>query len=160
MQIAYIYFLKYMNWICKNFDELTPHELYAILQLRSIVFVVEQNCVYPDMDDKDQHSFHFMGWESEKLCAYTRLVPKGISYKDHQSIGRVVTAPHSRGKGAGRELMLQSIAKTIELFGNYPIKIGAQLYLKNFYKSLGFVQTSDTYLEDGIEHIEMILPLS
>jgi len=149
-----------MNWICKSFDELTPHELYAILQLRSIVFVVEQNCLYPDMDGKDQHSFHLMGWENEKLCAYTRLVPKGVSYKDHQSIGRVVTAPHSRGKGAGRELMLHSIVKTIELFGNNPIKIGAQLYLKKFYESLGFIQTSDTYLEDGIEHIEMILPPS
>ncbi|TMI63560.1 MAG: GNAT family N-acetyltransferase [Bacteroidetes bacterium] len=149
-----------MNWICKSFDELTPHELYAILQLRSIVFVVEQNCVYLDMDDKDQHSFHLMGWENEKLCAYTRIVPKGISYKDYTAIGRVVTAPHARGKGAGRELMLHSIAKTIELFGSNSIKIGAQLYLKKFYESLGFIQTSDTYLEDGIEHIEMILPLS
>jgi ElaA protein len=146
-----------MNWNCKKFDELTPHELYAILQLRNIVFAVEQNCVYPDMDDRDQQSFHLMGWENEKLCAYTRLVPKGVSYKDHPAIGRVVTAPHARGKGAGKELMLQSIAKTIELFGNNSIKIGAQLYLKKFYESLGFVQTSDLYLEDGIEHIEMIL---
>jgi ElaA protein len=146
-----------MHWICKKFDELNPHELYAILQLRNIVFAVEQTCIYPDMDDKDQFSFHLMGWENEKLCAYTRLVPKGISYADYQSIGRVVTAPFARGKGAGRELMLQSIARSIELFGNNPIKIGAQLYLKKFYESLGFDQTSDTYLEDGIEHIEMIL---
>jgi len=146
-----------MQWIFKKFEELTIQELYAILELRCIVFVVEQHCVYPDVDNKDQGSFHLMGWENNKLCAYTRIAPKGIHHKNYPAIGRVVTAPHVRGKGAGRKLMLESIAKTIELFGNNPIKIGAQLYLKKFYESLGFVQTSDTYLEDGIEHIEMIL---
>jgi ElaA protein len=146
-----------MNWLCKKFDDLTPHELYAILQLRNIVFAVEQNCVYPDMDDKDQASYHLMGWENNKLTAYTRLVPPGVSYPDLPSIGRVVTAPDVRRKGSGRELMNVSIDKVHELFGNMPVKIGAQLYLKKFYESLGFIQTSDVYDEDGIDHIEMRL---
>jgi ElaA protein len=146
-----------MNWICKKFDELTPRELYAILQLRNIVFVVEQNCVYPDMDDKDQLSFHFMGWEGKKLVAYTRLMAVRVYYADHPAIGRVVTSPDVRNSGIGRELMKLSIEKAHELFNFSAIKIGAQLYLKKFYESLGFRQTSDIYLEDGIEHIEMIL---
>lgn len=146
-----------MNWICKKFDDLNPHELYAILQLRNIVFVVEQNCVYPDLDNKDQLSFHFMGWEAHKLAAYTRLVPKGVSYPDYPAIGRVVTSPDVRKTGIGRDLMNLSIQKCHELFGASPIKIGAQLYLKKFYESLGFIQANDMYLEDGIEHVEMIL---
>jgi ElaA protein len=146
-----------MNWICKKFDDLNPHELYAILQLRNIVFAVEQNCVYPDMDDKDQLSFHFMGWADEKLVAYTRLMAAGVYYPDHPAIGRVVTSPGIRRLGIGRELMKLSIEKAHELFNYSAIKIGAQLYLKKFYESLGFRQTSDIYLEDGIEHIEMIL---
>ena len=146
-----------MNWLCKKFDDLTPHELYAILQLRNIVFAVEQNCVYPDMDDKDQASYHLMGSENNKLVAYTRLVPPGVSYPDLASIGRVVTAQDVRRKGSGRELMNVSIDKVHELFGIMPVKIGAQLYLKKFYESLGFIQTSDIYDEDGIDHIEMTL---
>ena len=146
-----------MNWVCKKFGDLKPNELYAILQLRSIVFVVEQNCVYPDMDDKDQSCLHFMCWNESKLIAYTRLVPKGISYPDHSSIGRVVTSPIVRKTGIGRELMERSIRETYQQFGHSSIKIGAQLYLKKFYESLGFLQTSDVYLEDGIEHIEMII---
>lgn len=144
-----------MNWICKKFDELTPHELYAILQLRNIVFAVEQNCVYPDMDDKDQLSFHFMGWEGKKLVAYTRLIPRGVYYSDLPAIGRVVTSPDVRKSGIGRELMKRSIQKSQELFNCSSIKIGAQLYLRKFYESLEFRQTSDIYLEDEIEHIEM-----
>jgi ElaA protein len=147
-----------MDWICKKFDELTLPELYEILKLRCDVFVVEQNCVYPDLDNKDQPGYHFMGRENNRLVAYTRLAPKGISYPDFPSIGRVATSPAARNQGAGRELMLRSIEKAKELFGNTPIKIGAQLYLKKFYASLGFVQTGDEYVEDGIDHIAMILP--
>jgi ElaA protein len=145
-----------MNWIVKKFDELSPHELYAILQLRNEVFVVEQNCVFQDADNKDQSSYHLMGWINEKLVAYTRLVPPGVAY-DKASIGRVVTSPSIRRTGLGKELMNTSIEKTKQLFGNTPILIGAQLYLKKFYESLGFHQSSSIYLEDGIEHIEMIL---
>jgi ElaA protein len=143
-----------IQWILKKFDELTPHQLYAILQLRNEVFVVEQNCVFQDADGKDPACYHFMGFVENKLAAYTRLVPPGVIYTEI-SIGRVVTSPVVRGSGAGRELMTKSIDACYSLFGEGPIKIGAQLYLKTFYESLGFRQISDVYLEDGIEHIYM-----
>ena len=144
-----------ITWLCKKFDDLTPHELYAILQLRNEVFVLEQNCIFQDADDKDQQSFHFMGWLNKKLIAYTRIVPAGIA-SDKVSIGRVATSPSVRRTGIGKELLERSIEKTKELFGNVPIIIGAQLYLKKFYESLGFRQSGDIYHEDGIEHIKMI----
>ena len=143
-----------LQWSLKKFDALTAFELYAILRLRNEVFVVEQNCVFQDADDKDQGCYHLMGTKGDHLVAYTRLVPPGHIYKE-ASIGRVVTAPSMRMHGAGKLLMWQSIEKVHELFGNNPIKIGAQLYLKKFYESFGFKQISDVYLEDGIEHIYM-----
>ena len=144
-----------MLWIIKKFADLTPHELYAILQLRNEVFVVEQNCVYQDADNKDQQSWHVMGWYENLLAAYTRILPPGIMY-ELPSIGRVVTAAAIRKTGTGKQLMEKSIETVENLFGNAPIQIGAQLYLKKFYESLGFRQSSEMYLEDGIEHIEMI----
>ena len=145
-----------LNWILKKFEELTPAELYAIMQLRNEVFVVEQNCVYQDADNKDLKSHHFMGWDSETLVTYTRLLPQDVSYAE-ASIGRVVSSPKYRGTGSGRELMQRSIAHSFNLFNCNTIKIGAQVYLKKFYESLGFVQSSDEYLEDNIPHIEMLL---
>jgi ElaA protein len=112
--------------------------------------------VFLDADDKDQPSYHLMGWENDHLAAYTRLVPAGVSYEE-ASIGRVVTSPPKRGKGLGRELMHQSISKLYMLWGKNTIKIGAQLYLKSFYESLGFQQCSNIYIEDGIDHIHMLL---
>ena len=125
------------------------------MQLRNEVFVVEQNCVFQDADDKDQESYHLMGFDKSKLVAYTRIVPPGVIYPE-ASIGRVVTSPSVRGSGAGKILMQQSIQSVYDLFSKFPIKIGAQLYLKAFYESFGFVQSSDVYLEDGIEHIYMV----
>ena len=145
-----------ITWICKPFNELPPAALYAVLQLRNEVFVVEQQCVFQDADNKDQLSFHLMGWEGDKLVAYTRLVPPGIAYEE-ASIGRVVTAITARGSGIGRQLMQRSIAACRKLFGNGTIRIGAQLYLKEFYGSLGFIPTGGIYPEDGIEHIQMLL---
>lgn len=144
------------QWTCKTFQELSVDELYSLLRLRSDVFVVEQNCVFLDQDNKDQYCFHIMGWDEKNLVASTRLVPKGISYPDYHSIGRVVNSRDYRGLGLGKELMEYSIKKCMEHFGNGPIKIGAQLYLKKFYESLGFIQSSEVYDEDGIDHIEMI----
>ncbi|MFC0772295.1 GNAT family N-acetyltransferase [Terrimonas alba] len=144
-----------LNWTLKKFEDLSPDELYAILRLRSEVFVVEQNCIFLDMDNKDQQCYHLLGWQSDLLAAYTRLAPPGISY-EQPSIGRVVTSPAARGSGIGKLLMEKSIDETIKLFGKSPIKIGAQLYLKRFYESLGFVQVGDIYDEDGIDHIKMI----
>jgi ElaA protein len=144
-----------ITWTLKKFDELSVYELYSILRLRSEVFVVEQNCVFQDMDNKDQSSWHLMGWEKNVLVAYTRLVPPGISY-EMASIGRVITLQSTRGSGIGKQLMEKSIEQAERLFGKAPIKIGAQLYLREFYQSLGFMQSSDVYDEDGIDHIEMI----
>jgi len=145
-----------LNWIFKSFDELTVTELYAIMQLRSEVFVVEQNCVYQDADGKDQFAWHFCGWNGDELVAYTRLIPPGISYNE-ASIGRVAISAKYRKTGAGRKLMEGSIVKAFNQFNCTAIKIGAQVYLTKFYQSLGFVQSSGEYLEDGIPHIEMIL---
>lgn len=144
-----------MNWVLKSFEELSNNELYAILKLRCEVFVVEQNCPYLDEDDKDQNSYHLMGWKDDLLAAYTRLLPAGLAFEE-ASIGRVVTSTKARGAGIGRELMLQSIKQLYNLFGKVPIRIGAQLYLKNFYASLGFEQVSDMYLEDNIPHVKML----
>jgi ElaA protein len=146
-----------IDWKLKKFEALTPHELYAILRLRNEVFVVEQNCVFQDADDKDANAYHLMGYDGNKLVAYTRLVPAGEIYEE-PSIGRVVTSPSARGNGLGRDLMLKSIDTMYELYGKHPIRIGAQLYLKKFYESLGFEQVSDVYLEDGIDHIYMVKP--
>ncbi len=145
-----------MKWILKKFEELSTDELYAILQLRNEVFVVEQNCVFQDADNKDQAAFHFTGWEIKKLFAYTRIIPPGEAYPE-PAIGRVVISPAARGGGSGKELMLRSIQAIRRLFGQVPVKIGAQLYLQEFYSSFGFRQTGAIYLEDGIEHIEMTL---
>jgi ElaA protein len=146
-----------ITWYHKHFTELNTTELYQILQLRNEVFIVEQNCPFQDLDDKDFKSFHLIGFDedSRKILAYTRIVPAGVSYEE-ASIGRVVTSPQARGGGIGRELMLKSIKLLEELFSNVPIKIGAQYYLKKFYESLGFQQVGEIYLEDGIEHILMI----
>jgi len=148
-----------IEWRNRKFEELTPQELYAILQLRSEVFVVEQHCIFLDADGKDEGCHHFMGWQGSLLAAYTRLSPPGYMYEE-ASIGRVVTSPRARGRGIGRQLMEASIAAVNNLFGEQPIKIGAQLYLEKFYGSLGFEQVSEVYLEDGIEHIYMIRHVS
>lgn len=145
-----------MQWTLKQYDELTTDELYAILQLRNEVFVVEQNCPYQDLDNKDQASWHFMGWQDHILLAYTRLLPPGLAFKE-PSIGRVVTAPSIRRTGIGRILMQKSIAHCHQLFGNTSIQIGAQQYLESFYTSLGFEISGSSYLEDGIPHIHMVL---
>lgn len=145
-----------IEWYCKSFNNLAPAELYQIMRLRNEVFVVEQNCVFQDADNKDQGCMHFIGWVDTALVAYTRLSPPGYIYNE-MSVGRVVTSPAYRGKGIGYELMQQSIKQCRKIFGDGAIKIGAQYHLKKFYASFGFKQVSDIYLEDGIEHIYMLL---
>ena len=143
-------------WEVKSFEGLTNQELYNILKLRSEVFVVEQNCPYQDMDGKDIYCFHLLGTnEKNKLIAYARLLPADISFKE-VSIGRVVTAQTVRRTGAGIELMQNALQVIEDKHGKVPIRIGAQLYLKHFYERFGFVQDSEIYLEDNIEHIEML----
>ncbi len=141
--------------VIKAFDELTPAQLYAILRLRNEVFVVEQNCVFQDADNKDYHCNHLMLFNEGELMAYARIVPAGVAYKE-MSIGRVITSLKVRGTGAGRILMTKAIELCYETLGPGPIRIGAQSYAKAFYASLGFVETGEPYDEDGILHIEMI----
>lgn len=148
--------LNTIQWTTKKFADLNNYELYAILRLRSEVFVVEQNCVFLDMDNKDQIAYHTMGWMGSELVASTRLFNVDQSYPGYQSIGRVVGSPKHRGKGIGKELMNFSVQECERLFGKGPIKIGAQLYLKKFYTELGFEQSGEIYYEDLIEHIPMI----
>ena len=143
-----------MDWKLKKFDELTIPELYAILQLRSEVFIVEQNCVYLDPDGKDQQAWHLIGTDDNLLIAYTRILAPGIAYPD-PSIGRVVTLPSKRRLGLGKELMERSIEHCEQLFGRNPITLSAQVYLKKFYESLGFTGIGDEYLDDGIPHMKM-----
>jgi ElaA protein len=144
-----------MQWILKPFDQLSPKELYAILQLRNEVFIVEQNCPYQDLDDKDLYAFHLMGIKGNKLLAYARLLAPGISYSE-SSIGRVVSSPSSRKTGIGKKLMQESIAQIKKKFHTDTIRIGAQLYLQKFYESFGFRADSEIYLEDNIPHILML----
>jgi ElaA protein len=142
--------------IVKSFAALTPNELYALLRLRSEVFVVEQNCVFLDADNKDIYCHHLMLFDNKQLVAYARLVPPGISYRE-MSVGRVATAKEARNKGAGKQLMQLAVAYCRKIFGDGPIRIGAQYYLEKFYNEIGFTATGDVYDEDGIEHIEMIM---
>jgi len=141
-------------WKIKRFVELTPDELYAILQLRNEVFIVEQNCVYNDIDGKDQPAWHLMANTGHKLVAYTRILPPGVSYGD-PAIGRVVTSSSKRRSGLGKELMKRSIEACEKLFGKIPITLSAQVYLRNFYESFGFIVMGGEYLDDGILHIKM-----
>jgi ElaA protein len=142
----------------KSFNELNVHELYAILKLRSEVFVVEQNCVYLDIDEKDTKSYHLMQYDENQLIGYTRILPLGVSYEKSCSIGRVVNRIDYRGKGLGKILMLKSIEHCKDLFPRVSIKIGAQSYLIPFYQSLGFTPESENdYDEDGIPHRIMVL---
>lgn len=143
-----------ISWKTKNFDELSTQELYQILRLRSEVFVVEQNCVYQDIDNKDQKALHLFGIVEGEIIAYSRLFKPG-DYFEFSSIGRVVVAEKHRDKNFGHELIDQSILEINRRFNVQNITISAQLYLKKFYESHGFVATSETYLEDDIPHIEM-----
>lgn len=145
-----------MEIILKTFSELNTTELYNLLQLRAAVFVVEQDCVYQDLDGKDKKSWHVMGYESDELVAYTRIFAPG-DYFERASIGRVVVSPNHRGKSYGRAIMKASINIIKDLFGTHQsICISAQFYLLRFYNELGFHQVGETYLEDGIPHIKMI----
>ncbi len=140
----------------KRFNELALEELYDILKLRSAVFVVEQDCVYQDVDGKDQNALHIIGREEGKVVAYTRIFGPGDYFKE-SSIGRVVVDIDFRKYGYGKNIMEASIKAAQEIFQQSKIKISAQLYLKKFYNDLGFVQEGKDYLEDGIPHIGMIL---
>lgn len=136
--------------------ELSIQQLYEILKLRQEVFIVEQDCPYLDTDGKDDKAYHVLFYQAQELVAYTRLLPKGVSYEKYASIGRVVNHKSVRGQGIGKDLMELSIQSCKSLFPGESIKISAQQYLLKFYQDLGFVETGESYLEDGIPHCGMI----
>ena len=145
-----------MLWTLKKFSDLTVDELHDLLQLRINIFVVEQNCPYPELDGKDKIAYHYFATDDRgKIVAYTRIFAPGDYYED-SAIGRVVVDASCRGEGLGFELMKGSISQIESLFGSGNIKIGAQKYLRKFYESLGFKKQGEEYLEDGIPHIYMV----
>jgi len=151
-----------LRWRCLPFDGLSLAELYTVLRLRSAVFVVEQNCVFQDMDGLDPACHHLLGQDgSGQLLAYARLVPKGLAFAE-ASVGRVITAPAGRGGALGfalgHALMAQACAALTALWGEQPIRIGAQAHLQGFYGQHGFVTEGEGYIEDGIPHVEMRRP--
>ncbi len=143
-----------MDLIVKRFEELSLEELYKIMQVRAAVFVVEQNCVYQDMDDKDQHSYHVFLRDKTGIRAYLRVIDKGVSF-DEVSIGRVLTM--ERGQGLGNKIISEGIRVARERMNADKIIIEAQSYAKEFYEKVGFKQTSGEFSEDGIPHIKMTL---
>jgi ElaA protein len=144
-----------LNWQVKKFNELASDEIYKILKLRNEVFIVEQNCAFQDCDDKDQNSYHLFLEDNEDIVAYLRILEKGISYNEI-SIGRVLIQKEYRKKGIAREMMLRAINFIQDNLNEKSIRISAQSYLVDFYKSLGFKEVSDLYYEDNIPHIEML----
>lgn len=139
----------------KTYNQLSLDDLYYILQLRSEVFVVEQDCVYQDVDGKDQKALHVIGKKDNTIIAYTRIFKAGDYFKE-ASIGRVVVSKKERHQQYGELLMKASIQATEDNFGTIEIKLSAQKYLENFYNNLGFTTTGEPYLEDGIPHIAMV----
>jgi len=144
-----------MDIVIKYFHELTTQELYNILQLRSEVFVVEQNCIYQDIDGKDQKAVHIFFTENNKTIAYSRIFNEG-EYFENPSIGRVVVEKEKRGTELGKKIMVEGAKYIKENYINKNIEISAQKYLKEFYTNLGYKFTGKEYLEDGIPHIRMI----
>ena len=144
-----------LNFVVKSYTDLTRDELYDILQLRSEVFVVEQDCVYQDIDGKDDIALHVFAYKEKDLVAYTRIFPPNTYFED-ASIGRVVVRASERKHKYGYDLMKTSIAAVEEAYQTTTIKISAQTYLKSFYNNLGFKEVGEGYLEDGIPHIGMI----
>lgn len=155
-----------MNWLCLRFDQLSLAQLYAVLAARQQVFVLEQQCLYPDLDGLDQAAHHVLGWSdaaasldgptgAPQLCAYLRCLAPGVKFAE-ASLGRVLTTPAARGTGAGRELLRRGIAQADAQYPGQGLRISAQLYLERFYASFGFVTVSAPYDEDGIAHIDML----
>jgi ElaA protein len=148
-----------IDWQFSRFADLTPFDLYEVLAQRQNVFILEQTCLYPDIDGYDLDAHHLLGWRSvdgkRQLAAYLRVLAPGAKY-DEMSIGRVLTTPFARGSGAGRSLLDEGIARAEALHPGHRIRIGAQQYLEGFYGSFGFETVSAPYDEDGIMHIDML----
>ena len=141
--------------ICKKFDDLSPSELYDALQLRHAVFVVEQNCRVPDLDNKDQYCHHLLIYRNQQLEGYARLLPAGINFPE-MSIGRIVATARSRGTGLGKLIVNEAVRNLYRIHGKAPIRIAAQSYARAFYEKLGFSPDGDDFDYDGIDHVLMV----
>ena len=146
-----------IDWQFAAFDALTLNQLYGALQLRSAVFVVEQACIFQDMDGADTQAMHLLGTSGGQLVAYARCFAAGVKFKE-ASIGRLITRGALRGSGAGHVLVRHAIDSITQQWGPQAIRIGAQARLENFYRQHGFEATGAPYIEDGIPHIEMLRP--
>ena len=142
-------------WENLSFAELSPAQLYRILKLRQDVFIIEQNCVYPDIDELDQDAQHIIACHEDAVLAYLRSLPPGLDYRE-SSLGRIVVSPAARGMRLGREIVRRGVNYNLERWPGAGIRIGAQAYLEAFYVDLGFVTDSAVYVEDGIPHIKMV----
>jgi ElaA protein len=143
------------RWQTVPFAELSNNELYTLLRLRQEIFVVEQDCIYQDLDGRDQQAIHMLCWSGTELLAYQRCLEPGVSYAE-SSIGRIVVAPAGRGTGLGNELVSKGVDYNLERWPTCTIRINAQAYLEAFYTRLGFVAAGDQYDEDGIPHLQML----
>lgn len=145
-----------IEWVCKHHSDLGKEQLYALLKLRSEVFVVEQKCAYPDLDGQDLEgdTYHLMGWEDDQLKAYLRLLDPQSQGGD-VVIGRVITAPQARGQGVGHEMMEQALKQAEKHWPQVPIYLSAQAHLQGYYGKYGFMVAGEEYLEDDIPHIGM-----
>ena len=148
-----------IEWQCEELSKLTAEDLYAAMQLRQKVFIVEQNCAYLDADGSDQEAHHLLGWKDNngyrKLVAYARLFPPRIKYAE-SSIGRVATHPDVRGSGIGKSLMQEAITRIEQAGWGTEIRIAAQMYLERFYEGFGFRRVTEPYTEDDIWHVDML----
>jgi ElaA protein len=148
-----------MDWQWQTFSQLTGQDLYSALATRQQVFLLEQQCLYPDMDGLDQDAHHLLGWrtlgDKRQIVAYLRCLAPGAKYAE-MSLGRVLTTTNNRGAGLGRALLVEGIARAERQHPGHRIRIGAQLYLERFYTDLGFQSVSDPYDDDGIMHIDML----
>jgi ElaA protein len=148
-----------LDWRFAPFAQLTPREVHDLFQARAAAFIVEQNCVFQDVDGIDPECWHLLGYRSNVLVAYCRFVPPGTKFAE-PSIGRVITTHAVRGTGMGRELMHEALERAGKLWPGRAIRIGAQKHLERFYRDFGFATASEPYDEDGILHIEMLRPAS
>ena len=146
-----------INWQYKSFEQLTVNELYDILKLRQDVFVIEQECIYPDIDEVDKTATHLFAYsnEGQGICAYLRMLAPGVKYKE-VAMGRILTSESSRGTGMGKALVAQAIGVVASEYPKQAIKISAQVYLIEFYRDFNFEVISEAYDEDGIQHIDML----
>jgi ElaA protein len=144
-----------LRWTWHAWTDLTPDVLYAFLRLRSAIFVVEQDCVFPEMDGRDPQCEHLCGWDGAELVAYLRLVPPAVRTAE-VSLGRVVVAQPARGAGLGRAAIHEGLARCAQRYPGQPVKVSAQQHQEEFYRGLGFARVGEPYDEDGIRHVDMV----